>query len=743
MLQDNFQVSLQGNRELILTLQGICREKRSGLMIINTDEGGTAKLTIEQGVILDVSFRGVSGKPAVLLIKKIKQGKASFFSHSQVSSVAKIDLTTAEILQLLEDLVDTTETQAASVSVATTALHDNIQSQLAFEQQMVVIEAHLAVIIGPVARIIYHEYREEVQQCKDLESLNAVIDKISRQVLNAGQQKLFKHTLRVFIDQYKLKGQKAVLDAFKSSGMELRLNLASLSLCISKLVMQGESGSVLLSRLVQQLEYAGNMASVIELLDALKLFEKSAKTGFLAIHAGEKKGGFYFDKGLLINAVEAQRHGVVVAIELMQLKPGYMVFTAMAQTGVSREIHQSVDVLVNDINKLPSGIINKQKSLKYTQTEKSAHAADAIQNALAKEIKRLQSKSGGKKDEENLAKAEYLGMITKAIYFAEVCDNCNAEQQLTHVLMSYDDDFNAWFWFSRVLNNMPAIEFALKKAGHINPKSSDLADDVKKFTLARKVVKTDFVLRCPFCWMPLEAKESECSHCLADFFIGNTFFSEIGKAKTDLLDKAIERYGNALQRDAANSGNVYLHFYLAMAYLNRKYYQEALEQLSEIVILAPENQAFIRQEKMLIQFMMKEGLVSSRKQGIQASELKQTRRILVVEDSMVTRKVISRTLVAEGYEVFEAKDANEALADIELRNPELVLLDIILPGRDGYEILAEIRKKPLLTKIPVIMLTSRDSLFDKLKGKVSDADEYLTKPFQPDELLTIVKKYLK
>jgi DNA-binding response OmpR family regulator len=98
--------------------------------------------------------------------------------------------------------------------------------------------------------------------------------------------------------------------------------------------------------------------------------------------------------------------------------------------------------------------------------------------------------------------------------------------------------------------------------------------------------------------------------------------------------------------------------------------------------------------------------------------------------------------LASGYEVFEAKNAHEALTDFEKRNPDLVLLDIVLPGKDGYEILAEIRQKPMYVKLPVVMLTSRDSLFDKLKGKVSDANEYLTKPFQPDQLLTIVRKYL-
>ena len=178
-----------------------------------------------------------------------------------------------------------------------------------------------------------------------------------------------------------------------------------------------------------------------------------------------------------------------------------------------------------------------------------------------------------------------------------------------------------------------------------------------------------------------------------------------------------------------------------MAYLNRQYHQEGLAQLCEITNLVPENRAFLQQKNMLTNYMQTAGFISTPAQTVRQSLARG--RILVVEDSAVTRKVIARTLTASGYDVFEAKDANEALMDISTQNLDLVLLDIILPGRDGYEILAEIRKIPHIAKIPVVMLTSRDSLFDKLKGKVSDANEYLTKPFQPDELLSVVKKYLK
>jgi twitching motility two-component system response regulator PilG len=288
---------------------------------------------------------------------------------------------------------------------------------------------------------------------------------------------------------------------------------------------------------------------------------------------------------------------------------------------------------------------------------------------------------------------------------------------------------------------MPVIEFALKKAAYINSKSSKLAEEVKKFTNARKIVKSDFVLRCPFCWMPVKEKDSECPHCLANFYIDRAFFNNVGKAKADVLDKAINRYNNVLQNNTTNSHSVYLLFYLAMAYLNRQYYQEGLAQLDEITNTLPENRVFVQQKALLTKYMQVAGLISTSAQ--QTKQNRVTSRILVVEDSAVTRKVIARTLIANGYEVLEAKDANEALMDIEKQNLDLVLLDIILPGRDGYEILAEIRKMPRFAKIPVVMLTSRDSLFDKLKGKVSDANEYLTKPFQPDELLSVVKKYLK
>ena len=117
-------------------------------------------------------------------------------------------------------------------------------------------------------------------------------------------------------------------------------------------------------------------------------------------------------------------------------------------------------------------------------------------------------------------------------------------------------------------------------------------------------------------------------------------------------------------------------------------------------------------------------------------------KILVVEDSAMARKALVRVLNDQGYETVEAADGFEALGKLSEESPDLVLLDLILPKMDGYAVLAAMKKDPTNRGIPVIVLTSRDALLDKLKGKMSGTDEYLTKPIKPKEVIDKVSKYL-
>ena len=107
-------------------------------------------------------------------------------------------------------------------------------------------------------------------------------------------------------------------------------------------------------------------------------------------------------------------------------------------------------------------------------------------------------------------------------------------------------------------------------------------------------------------------------------------------------------------------------------------------------------------------------------------------RVLIVEDEDLMREVIKDYFEHDGYKCYEAKDGDEALAYLNSIDFDLVLLDIMLPGTDGYTVCREIRRK---SAVPVIMITARSQEYDKLTGYEAGADMYITKPFSPKVLL--------
>jgi twitching motility two-component system response regulator PilG len=104
--------------------------------------------------------------------------------------------------------------------------------------------------------------------------------------------------------------------------------------------------------------------------------------------------------------------------------------------------------------------------------------------------------------------------------------------------------------------------------------------------------------------------------------------------------------------------------------------------------------------------------------------------------------VISIALDQIGFSTYEAKDGLEALSKLNEVEPDLVLLDVILPIMDGYKILSIIKEDPKHRNIPVIMLTSKDGLLNKMKGKMAGSAAYLTKPFDPAELAETIERFL-
>ena len=116
--------------------------------------------------------------------------------------------------------------------------------------------------------------------------------------------------------------------------------------------------------------------------------------------------------------------------------------------------------------------------------------------------------------------------------------------------------------------------------------------------------------------------------------------------------------------------------------------------------------------------------------------------VLVVDDSPTIRKIVEVTLRRERIKVLGVADGLSALAAVADKQPMLVLLDITLPGMDGYQICQVLKQRPTSKNIPVVMLSGRDGFFDRMRGRLVGSTQYVTKPFDPAALVKAVTKHL-
>ena len=117
-------------------------------------------------------------------------------------------------------------------------------------------------------------------------------------------------------------------------------------------------------------------------------------------------------------------------------------------------------------------------------------------------------------------------------------------------------------------------------------------------------------------------------------------------------------------------------------------------------------------------------------------------RVMVIDDSKTIRRTAETLLKREGCEVVTATDGFEALAKIADHDPQIIFVDIMMPRLDGYQTCALIKNNQVFKHTPVIMLSSKDGLFDKARGRIVGSEQYLTKPFTRDELLDAIRQHV-
>ena len=117
-------------------------------------------------------------------------------------------------------------------------------------------------------------------------------------------------------------------------------------------------------------------------------------------------------------------------------------------------------------------------------------------------------------------------------------------------------------------------------------------------------------------------------------------------------------------------------------------------------------------------------------------------KVMVIDDSKTIRRTAETLLKKVGCEVITATDGFEALSKIADNKPDIIFVDIMMPRLDGYQTTALIKNNKVFKSTPVIMLSSKDGLFDRAKGRIVGSEQYLTKPFTKEELLGAIKKHV-
>ena len=326
--------------------------------------------------------------------------------------------------------------------------------------------------------------------------------------------------------------------------------------------------------------------------------------------------------------------------------------------------------------------------------------------------------------------------------------------KLVEVLRSNRFYYPAWVWHSRLMTREDSIKKALneaKKWGNCDP---TVTSEVKKIE-SQLTGSAETVKRCIFCWSLIRAGEVRCGNCGGFQVISKKTVAE-GQA-TGELQQTLSLYEEEL---AKNPQNLRIVYCLCLGFYSLGKIDQARELIARALTISPKEPLFIRASALLQPVPGTLPLESAAKlavpqgnsaktgpaaplQSAAEKRKKADKTVLVVEDSKTARKVVSLVLGRKGYNIIEAASGTEALLAIEGVSPDLVLLDVMLPDMSGYEVLSAIRKKSALSEVPVVMLTGKSGAADRHMGMISGSNEYLTKPFDPAKLLSVLGKYLE
>jgi twitching motility two-component system response regulator PilG len=334
--------------------------------------------------------------------------------------------------------------------------------------------------------------------------------------------------------------------------------------------------------------------------------------------------------------------------------------------------------------------------------------------------------------------------FSEAIAAAKLGQLALARRLLNDIVAREPKNERAWLWVAGLAEDKAAAQEALNHVLDINPRNQQAINALALSRLQESAVRNQLrpappprgqepampslpahgqptapqltSWSCPLCSSAAVFPMRKCPSCKAIVGVGvlEDYAANKGVNEELLLDAARRLDEKARQADSAET-----RLNLALVFLNLNRSAEALPHLRKALSMNGNNPMLARL----------------------AESLAARKLVMAVDDSLTVRKIVSITLERLGYRALTAKEGTEALAMAAEAHPDLILLDITMPGMDGYQVCKAIKQHPLLKKIPVVMLSGKDGFFDKVKGRLAGATDYITKPFQEATLAEAVRKY--
>jgi CheY-like chemotaxis protein len=344
-----------------------------------------------------------------------------------------------------------------------------------------------------------------------------------------------------------------------------------------------------------------------------------------------------------------------------------------------------------------------------------------------------------------VALAQVEAEVEEANHLIHQFKRSEAAAKLVAVLRTNRYYYPAWLWHSRLLTRMDFLRKALAEArkwGNADPKVLREAAKIEP----QLIESGETVKRCIYCRSLLIDGALRCRTCQGLLQLPETgTFGEPSRSAE--LVASLEAYQ---QESRLHPENDRIAYCLCLGQLSLGRLEEAEKWIDRTLAHNPQQSIFLKAKALLRQSRPAKltAVIPPQPQPPSSPPVRATmsatgKTILVVEDSPTSRKVISMVLARRGHTIVEAKSGAEAMRFLDEKVPDLVLLDVMLPDMNGYEILTRLRQSPGSAEVPVVMLTGKNKPSDRLQGLFHGTNEYLTKPFDPSKLIGVLEKYLK